>query len=39
MGYTQEYFIGVICFWVSLITVFILFHYLLSAPKLIHNGL
>ena len=39
MGYTREYFIGFIYCWVSMLIAFVLFHYLLSAPKLIHNGL
>ena len=39
MGYTREYFIGFICFWLSMLIAFVLFHYLLSAPKFIHNSL
>lgn len=39
MGYTREYFIGFICFWVSMIIVFVLFHSLLYTPKLIPNNL
>ncbi len=39
MGYTREYFIGFICFWVSMIIGFILVHSLLSVPKMIYNNL
>jgi hypothetical protein len=39
MGYTREFFIGFICFWVSVITVFILVNSLLYTPKMIPNNL
>jgi hypothetical protein len=35
MGYTREYFIGFICFWIGLLIMFIFFHSLLATQKVL----